>query len=174
MDHQYLVLTLTLTSIRRINLHSAQSKKQIKSDEHIASKLPPKMRSTENVGRMLFFSCDTIEIKITHLSNVLARRSTKTKKNTDACPENYKIQTWKFFPKNFILDVLSLTAYSPSDDHTISKADPYDLFLQANAVYIMYSPSPQTTTNLPFGLCFKLWKHQKIIYKQYLMTILLC
>jgi len=36
--------------------------------------------------------------------------------------------------KFLILDVLSLIAYSPSDDQTNSNADPNDLFLQANAV----------------------------------------
>jgi len=53
-------------------------------------------------------------------------------------------------------DVLSLTAYSPSEDQANSRAEPNDLFLHAKAVYIMYSPSPQTTTNLPFGLCLRL------------------
>lgn len=72
-------------------------------------------------------------------------------------------QTWNVLLNILILDVLSLTAYSPSDDQTNSSAEPKDLFLQAKAVYIMYSPSPQTTTNLPLGLCFKLW-YQKYIY----------
>jgi len=67
-----------------------------------------------------------------------------------------KILTWNVLLKIFILEVLSLTAYSPSEDQTNSRADPNDLFLHAKAVYIMYSPSPQTTTNLPLGLCFKL------------------
>jgi hypothetical protein len=60
--------------------------------------------------------------------------------------------------KILIFDVLSLTANSPSEDHTNSSAEPNDLFLHARAVYMMYSPSPQTTTNLPLGLCFKLCK----------------
>lgn len=66
-----------------------------------------------------------------------------------------QIWTWKFLLKILIFEVLSLTAYSPSEDQTNSKAEPNDLFLQARAVYMIYSPSPQTTTNLPFGLCFK-------------------
>lgn len=70
-------------------------------------------------------------------------------------PYNRKL-TWKFLLKILIFEVLSLTAYSPSDDQTNSKAEPNDRFLHAKAVYMMYSPSPQTTTNLPFGLCFKL------------------
>jgi len=65
------------------------------------------------------------------------------------------VHTWKFLLKIFIFDVLSLTAYSPSADQTNSSAEPNDLFLHAKAVYMMYSPSPQTTTNLPLGLCFK-------------------
>uniref|UniRef100_A0A0A9CXH0 Uncharacterized protein n=1 Tax=Arundo donax TaxID=35708 RepID=A0A0A9CXH0_ARUDO len=64
--------------------------------------------------------------------------------------------SWKFLLYIFILEVLSLIAYSPSVDQTNSSAVPKDLFLHANAVYIMYSPSPHTTTNLPFGLCLKL------------------
>uniref|UniRef100_A0A2P2MUL7 Coatomer beta subunit n=1 Tax=Rhizophora mucronata TaxID=61149 RepID=A0A2P2MUL7_RHIMU len=64
--------------------------------------------------------------------------------------------SWKFLLKILIFDVLSLTAYSPSKDQTNSRAEPNDLFLHAKAVYMMYSPSPQTTTNLPLGLCFKL------------------
>ena len=43
-------------------------------------------------------------------------------------------RTWKFLLKVLIFDVLSLTAYSPSDDQTISNAEPNDLFLHANAV----------------------------------------
>jgi hypothetical protein len=70
---------------------------------------------------------------------------------------SYIEKTWKFLLYNFILEVLSRTAYSPSVDQTNSSADPKDLFLHANAVYIMYSPSPHTTTNLPFGLCLKVW-----------------
>lgn len=66
-------------------------------------------------------------------------------------------QTWNVLLKILIFDVVSLTAYSPSDDQTNSNAEPKDLFLHARAVYIMYSPSPQTTTNLPLGLCFKFW-----------------
>lgn len=65
-------------------------------------------------------------------------------------------ETWKFLLKILILEVLSRIAYSPSDDQTNSRAEPNDLFLQARAVYMIYSPSPQTTTNLPLGLCFKL------------------
>jgi hypothetical protein len=67
-----------------------------------------------------------------------------------------EVQTWKVLLKILIFEVLSLTAYSPSEDQTISSAEPNDLFLHAKAVYIIYSPSPQTTTNLPFGLCLKL------------------
>lgn len=80
-----------------------------------------------------------------------------------ACPKRiiYRRHTWKFLLYIFILDVLSLTAYSPSDDQTNSSAEPKDLFLHANAVYMIYSPSPQTTTNRPFGLCFKLWQKEQ-------------
>ena len=35
-----------------------------------------------------------------------------------------------------------------------AKAEPKDLFLHAKAIYIIYSPSPQTTKNRPLGLCF--------------------
>ena len=42
--------------------------------------------------------------------------------------------TWNDLLKIFILDVLSLIAYSPSDDQANSNADPNDLFLQASAV----------------------------------------
>jgi len=60
-------------------------------------------------------------------------------------------QTWKVLLKILILELLFLTAYSPSKDHTISTADPH-----GKAVCITYSPSPQTTTNLPSRLCLKL------------------
>lgn len=68
---------------------------------------------------------------------------------------NVRKQTLESLLKIFMLDLFSLTAYSPSEDHTNSSAEPYVLFLHAKAVYIVYSPSPQTTTSLPFLLCFK-------------------
>lgn len=69
---------------------------------------------------------------------------------------NVRKQTLESLLKIFILDLVFLTAYSPSEDHTNSSAVPYVLFLHAKAVYIVYSPSPQTTTSLPFVLCFKI------------------
>ena len=54
--HLPFVHTLTVTSIHLINLHSTQSKKHMKSFEHIANKIPPKIRSAENGGRIFFFS----------------------------------------------------------------------------------------------------------------------
>lgn len=46
----------------------------------------------------------------------------------------YWVQTWKLLLNIFILEVLSLTAYSPSVDQANSSADPKDLFLHASAV----------------------------------------
>lgn len=57
-----------------------------------------------------------------------------TKQIQDRKTTNQGLQTWNDLLKIFILDVLSLIAYSPSDDQTNSNADPNDLFLQARAV----------------------------------------
>lgn len=65
------------------------------------------------------------------------------------------VRTWDDLLNILTLDVLSFIAYSPSVDQTNSSAELNDLFLHAKGVYIMYSPSPQTMTNLPFGLFFK-------------------